>query len=237
MSSLINNFRNNFNNNLKSLLNIFLESNCPLCEGPTSEIICPGCTKKLYQSQISEPSKLWQEPFRVFGWGKYGGVLKRAIFATKYNNQPQLAKPLGYLLGEAWLKETPINHRQITVIPIPMHSSKEKQRGYNQAALIAKSFCEITGLKLNLTTLERSRSTEAQYGLNANQREKNLHNAFQIKGNPDELLKSSVLLLDDIYTTGATAKSAMLTLRKHKINVLGLVAVAIALKGKSVPNL
>ncbi|MGD1873507.1 MAG: ComF family protein [Mastigocoleus sp.] len=231
MSQFIKNLTNNF----QSFFNLFLESNCPLCERPTPQILCLSCTKQLYQSQISNPSQFWHKPVRVFGWGKYGGTLKRAIFATKYDHQPQLAKPLGNLLGEAWLTNPPSLERQITVIPIPMHPEKLKQRGYNQAELIAKTFCSTTGLKLNSTALARVKTTIAQHKLTTDQREKNLHNAFLLKKDLNQLLGSSILLLDDIYTSGATAKSAILALRKHKINVLGIVTVAIA--GKSVLKL
>ncbi len=108
--------------------------------------------------------------------GAYGGVLKRAIarsadacmrIATmKYENQPQIARPLGQLFGEAWLLHSPMSDR-VVVVPIPLHLNKQKERGYNQAALIAQSFCETTGLKLKQNGLERVRATEVQYSLSA----------------------------------------------------------------------
>jgi ComF family protein len=167
----------------------------------------------------------------------YGGVIKRAIAVMKYDHQPEIARPLGQWLGNTWLLHSLHQEQQIVVVPIPMHASKQKQRGYNQAALIAQSFCQTTGLKLRLNGLIRVRETEAQFGLSGADREKNLAEAFAIgsdfrKFHP----KASVLLVDDIYTTGATAKSAVQTLHQSGIKVLGLAAVATAVKYKDIQN-
>ncbi|MEH2452098.1 ComF family protein [Nostoc sp.] len=217
--------------NLTGLLNLFLQSHCPLCQRATSEEFCHNCTRQLQKCQRKDPISLWQEPIPVFGWGEYGGPVKRAIAAMKYENQPQIARPFGQWLGEAWLLNSPRRDSQPVVVPIPLHPSKQKQRKYNQAALIAQSFCEITGLKLKLNGLARVRETEAQFGLSVSKREKNLAQAFAVsqefRHRPPNV---PVLLVDDIYTTGATARSAVQTLRQYGIVVLGLVAVATTVK-------
>lgn len=219
--------------NFKGLLNLFLQTNCPLCQRSTSESFCQYCTKQLQNCHLKNPSYLWQQPLPVFGWGLYGGCLKRAIAVMKYENQPQIAQTLGQLLGEAWLLKSSQHDTQVVVVPIPLHPSKQKQRGYNQAALIAQSFCQTTGLKLQINGLGRAKETEAQFGLSASEREKNLADAFAVgqafrRRPPD----TPVLLVDDIYTTGATAKSAVYTLRQCGITVLGLAAVATAVKNR-----
>jgi ComF family protein len=217
--------------NIRGLLNLFLQSHCPLCQRSTSQEFCQNCTRQLQKCQRQNPISLWQEPLPVFGWGEYGGLVKRAIAAMKYENQPQIARPLGQWLGEAWLLNSPSRDSRPVVVPIPLHSTKQKQRKYNQAALIGQSFCEITGLKLKLNGLTRVRETEAQFGLSVSKREKNLDKAFAVsqefRHHPPNI---PVLLVDDIYTTGATAKSAVQTFREYGIVVLGLVAVATAVK-------
>lgn len=208
------------------LLNLFLESNCPLCQRPTSKEFCQDCTRQLQRCQICHLSWLLAD-IPVFAWGVYGGTLKRAIAALKYDSQPQLAQPLGQWLGQAWLNSQLASTRSI-VVPIPLHADKQKQRGYNQAALLAQSFCEITGLHLQQTGLKRIRATEALFGLSTSEREKNLAMAFELaSGFRRHRLKSPVLLLDDIYTTGATARSAAQTLQQMGIAVCGLVVIAI----------
>jgi ComF family protein len=217
--------------NIRGLLNLFLQSHCPLCQRSTSQEFCQNCTRQLQKCQRQNPISLWQEPLPVFGWGEYGGLVKRAIAAMKYENQPQIARPLGQWLGEAWLLNSPSRDSRPVVVPIPLHPTKQKQRKYNQAALIGQSFCEITGLKLKLNGLTRVRETEAQFGLSVSKREKNLDKAFAVgqefRHHPPNI---PVLLVDDIYTTGATAKSAVQTFREYGIVVLGLVAVATAVK-------
>ncbi|MCF4966618.1 ComF family protein [Nostoc sp. CMAA1605] len=222
---------------LKGFLDLFLQSNCPLCQRSTSGVVCENCTRQLQKCHHPQPQALWKPPIPVLSWGIYGGLVKRAIAVMKYENQPQIARPLGQWLGETWLLHSLHQEKQIVVIPIPMHANKQKQRGYNQAALIAQSFCQTTGLKLKLNGLTRIRETQAQFGLSVSEREQNLAEAFVIE--PDLLKRhknASVLLIDDIYTTGATAKSAVTTLRQAGIVVLGLAAVATPLKDKSSKN-
>ncbi|MDZ7962765.1 MAG: ComF family protein [Aulosira sp. DedQUE10] len=220
-------------NAFKGLLNLFLQSHCPLCQRSTSRVLCEYCEKQLQQCRLQDPNIFWQKSIPVFSWGVYGGSLKRAIAVMKYENQPQIAQPLGQWLGETWLLNSPMHHPKLLVVPIPLHTSKQKKRGYNQAALIAQSFCQTTGLKFKLNGLERVRETKAQFGLSASEREKNLAAAFvvgqEFRRRPPAF---PVLLVDDIYTTGATAATAVQTLRECGIPVLGLVALATAIKNQ-----
>ncbi len=217
---------------IQGLLNLFLKSNCPLCLRPTSEELCQECWRQLQKCHLPDPSFLWHNPLPVFAWGTYSGILKRAVAAMKYENQPQIARPLGQCLGEAWLLNSPKYTQQLVVVPIPLHASKQKKRGYNQAALIAQSFCETTGLKLKINGLERVRETEAQYNLSSTAREKNLAEAFRLGKDFRRRPNALVLLVDDIYTTGATAKSAVQTFTQERIAVLGLAATAVTVKNR-----
>ncbi len=223
-------WKHSFNN----FLNLFLQSHCPLCQRQTSTEFCPDCTRQLQNCQHKNPAALWKQPTPVFGWGIYGGIVKRAIAVMKYENQPQIARPLGQWLGEAWLSSNLSKcHPQPLVVPIPLHPQKQKTRGYNQAALIAASFCQTTGLKLQLNALQRVQETKAQFGLSASERETNLAEAFAVS--PElrrRCLSVPVLLVDDIYTTGATARSAVKILNQNRISVLGLAAVTTAVKEK-----
>ncbi len=226
----------NWTQNLKGLLNLFLESNCPLCQRPTAKEFCQDCTRQLQRCQLANSSYLWQGQLPVFAWGVYGGTLKRAIASLKYENQPQIAQPLGYWLAQAWLSSQ-LASIQLIVVPIPLHADKQKQRGYNQAALLAQSFCDLTGLQLQQQGLERTRGTEAQFGLSASEREKNLAMAFQAGAEFRRYRPAKpVLLLDDIYTTGATARSAAQTLRALNIRVYGVVAIAASQSRKKPGN-
>ena len=161
----------------------------------------------------------------------YGGVLKRAIATLKYDKKTQVAQMLGSWLAEAWLN-SPFTANQPIVTPIPLHATKLSERGFNQAELLARSFCQVTGLKLRSQGLERTRHTARQFELSGKEREQNLAGAFQLGSDfLHHRPTRSVLILDDIYTTGATARSAAHTLRQAGIEVCGVVAIAAALKG------
>lgn len=210
------------------LLALFLKSNCPLCDRPTDAELCEFCQRQLQRCQLSHPTHFWKGELPVFVWGSYSGALKRAIAALKYDNQPQLARPLGHWLAQSWLNSAAATRaKKLTVIPIPLHAAKLKQRGYNQAELIAESFCQITGYKQHPQGLERVRQTEAQFGLSVQAREQNLTDAFVMgKRFYKHPPHSPVLLVDDIYTTGATVRAAVKSLRQQGIDVYGVVAIA-----------
>lgn len=208
-------------------LTLFLKSNCPLCNRPTAVELCEYCQRQLLRCQLSNPNTLWREPLPVFAWGRYGGMLKQAIAALKYNDQPQLARPLGQWLAQAWLQSPAASKfSTLTIIPIPLHTTKLHQRGYNQAQLIAQRFGDCTGYKIQPQGLERIRATEAQFGLSVQAREQNLSYAFAVSKRLSQHPPASpVLLVDDIYTTGATVRSAAKVLQQQGISVCGVVAV------------
>lgn len=210
----------------QDLLSFVLNPNCALCGRSAEATLCHHCNRQLQQCQLSSPQFQGKGGISVLAWGNYGGLLKRAIAALKYEQQPHLARPLGTYLGKTWLN---LSHRATTqpvVVPIPLHPAKQKQRGYNQAELIARSFCATTGLKLHPQGLKRIKNTEALFGFSPQQREAIIASAFQLgKG-----LKSGdrVLLLDDIYTTGTTVQTAQITLQQAGIAVIGVGAIATA---------
>lgn len=211
--------------NIQGLLNLFLECRCPLCDRSTAKEFCLDCTKQLQRCQLTHPN-IPEQQLPVFVWGNYQGTLKRAIAALKYENQPQIARPLGVWLAEAWLNSPLATNRAIQVVPIPLHVNKQKQRGYNQAVLIAESFCSVTSLELQLGLI-RQKDTQAQFNLSRLQREQNLDKAFTLsKKFSHQRPTNPVLLLDDIYTTGATARFAAQTLQRAGIDVCGIVAIA-----------
>lgn len=212
---------------LTELANLCLTSHCPLCQRSSAQVFCPTCQQQVQRSQLPHPEQSWQQPLPVFAWGSYGGSIKRAIASLKYDHHPELAYPLGDWLAQRWQASTLAARTSLVVVPVPMHLDKQRQRGFNQAELIAKAFCHRTGLPLRSRGLVRSRLTEAQFGLSATAREQNLSGAFQLGADfGNRHPQKAVLLLDDIFTTGATARAAAQTLRQHQISVYGMVVVA-----------
>jgi ComF family protein len=214
---------------LQRLLSVVFQSPCPLCQRSTPQLLCPNCQQQIQRCQRTIAIPL-QEALPVVGWGEYGGGLKRAIAALKYENHPELAQLLGQYLADSWL-QAPLSQKSVTVVPIPLHPDKRAQRGFNQAELIARSFCQATGLPLKPKGLARVQATEAQFSLSPQAREQNLAAAFALGQDFLRQRPGTVLLIDDIYTTGATVRSAAKVLRQQQISVCGVAAVAIAGQG------
>lgn len=207
------------------LLSLFLKSDCPLCQRPADQTLCRDCQQQLRRCQRSPLS--WRQDGLVLQvWGQYTGPLKRAIAAFKYDNQPQLAQPLGDWLAEAWLADSTRRPDSLTVVPIPLHPDKQRQRGYNQAELLARQFCQQTGLPLRSRGLLRQRSTEALHCLGSRDRAAQLAGAFGLGPDLQRVASVPILLLDDIYTTGATVQAAAQVLQQHGHPVYGVAAIA-----------
>ena len=212
----------------KGFLSLFLKSNCPLCQRPAESIICPDCTRRVESCQLADPSQFWKDDLPLFVWGHYENQLKRAIAVFKYENHPELGEFFGYNLGENWLKCNLLKKfPQLTVIPVPLHAEKQKQLGFNQAELIAKAFCQITRYPLQSQGLIRVRNTEALFSLNPEERQAKVKQAFRLgQGLAQQPQKQPILLVDDIYTTGTTARECVKVLISHQFPVLGMVAIA-----------
>lgn len=210
---------------LKQLLSVFLESRCTFCDRSTTQIFCTDCQAKLASHSFSPENHLIvSSDLTVFAWGKYDGQLKRAIALMKYEHKPEIGKLLGQLLADAWLESQIVKpFKKLTVVPIPLHEQRLKERGFNQAQVIAHNFCQKTGYNLNSQALIRRRNTKAMFELNREERLANLQHAFQLG---KKLPKYSVLLLDDIYTTGTTVQESMKVLKQNGVKVLGTIVVA-----------
>lgn len=214
----------------KSILAQFLQlgtlPNCAICQRPAHHVFCSSCYQQVEECRFVPSHFSTHNGLSVLAWGQYTGKLRTALAQLKYNHQPGVAQFLGQQLGIIWLQSHRYDLRPI-VIPIPLHRERELHRGYNQSALIAKSFCHVTGLELAADGLIRIRATEAQFGLSAIERFKNVAQAFRLS---NDFLKRysqrSVLLLDDIYTSGATAQSACKALSEQGLKMFGVAVVA-----------
>lgn len=140
--------------------------------------------------------------------------MRRAIHAFKYDRMASLARPLGARLAAAIEQLAGDGAlREMLVVPVPLHRGRQAQRGFNQARTLAaealkglKMSHPEWRLKLSSHSLVRQRSTESQAGLTPRQRRLNLRGAFFVSDG-EGVRGRHVLLIDDIYTTGATARA------------------------------
>lgn len=180
---------------------------CDMCGTPWE---LPGCC---HRCMTNEPS------FNALrSWAEYSGPVSEAIKRLKYGRDISLGLILAELLCE--LLED-MNWHLDLVMPVPLGVARLKERGYNQAALIAKPLALQIGLPYDIKALARVRETRSQVGLSFDQRSDNVKNAFQAK--PDHVLHQRILLIDDVATSSATMDACSAALKKEgSVEVFGL---------------
>jgi ComF family protein len=129
----------------------------------------------------------------------------------KYDGLTALGEPLGELLTEGWRSFRPPGD---VIIPVPLHSRRLRERGYNQSAVLAGELGRRVGLPVLERGLARTRETAPQVELNASQRQVNVAGAFECM--TGEICGHAVLLIDDVCTTGATLNACAEALRKQE---------------------
>jgi ComF family protein len=133
------------------------------------------------------------------------GAFQRLAYAMKYEGFEKVGVWLGRELGRSIVS---VGLQADVVIPIPLHKRKLRERGYNQAELIARGVSEVTGVPVRTDFVRRRRFTETQTQLNLEQRRKNMEDAFEVvPENEIEVSGTTCLLIDDVITTGATITS------------------------------
>jgi ComF family protein len=212
---------------LSALSQLILKSACSSCGRPARAVFCECCHGQISagrRSQALEPS-FPQHPLPLFVWATYDNSLRRAIMALKYDRQAAIGDWLGSQMAESWIHHgLHQQYPQLLVLPIPIHSSKQKLRGYNQAELISRSFAHQVGYRHQPQALRRQRETQAQYSVSVTDRDRNLQSAFSV--DPHFKSRTPIVLVDDIYTTGATLRSAMQVLQAHQLNLWGSAVAA-----------
>lgn len=204
------------------LLDTIFPSRCLGCN-KRNEIICDLCLLRVKQCNQTEHEN-------VFALYDYKSpLIKKAIWKLKYYHTPYLGKKFGELLYESFIEE--INNLRnfslgspIYVIPVPTSKIRKQKRGYNQTEIIAKSFCQKNYfLKFKNKIIYKNRETIPQARLtNRNKRLKNLIGAFSLK-NENEIKSKTIIIIDDVTTTGSTMMEIMKILNKSGARrVIGL---------------
>jgi len=143
----------------------------------------------------------------VYSYGSYQESLRQLIHLFKYSKIESLAQPLSRLL----IRALPLDRNFDAVVAMPMHWRKHWERGFNQAELLAGPVAKRFGLKLS-RNLRRSRYTEPQASLTETARRANLRDSFRVV-KPEQISGRRVLLIDDVFTTGATLRAATTALK------------------------
>ncbi|MFZ0199885.1 MAG: ComF family protein [Candidatus Sulfotelmatobacter sp.] len=171
---------------------------------------------------------------RAVAYGSYEGGLRELIHLLKYAGVRPAANVLGRMLAEAIARfEAGFPDNGVAVVPVPLHRSKLRQREFNHAELIARAAMKFNraagSLQLFPTLLERKRETPSQTGLTSHQRRENVRGAFGVT-DAEALKGREVLLVDDVYTTGATVSECARVLRRAGARRVWVATVARTLK-------
>lgn len=203
---------------------------CRDCEKRIKKLISPLCSKCSKPIDYSSSVIFCQECMdteKYFEVSKspyaYEGLIKRAIYSYKYYNKPYFYKLFGNLLVQ-YMKE--INYTYFDfIVSVPLHSSKMRTRGYNQSELIAKFISKNLSIPY-VDALKRTKKTLKQSEQSKEERRKNLKDAFEIKKSPKKIIHSSVLLVDDIYTTGSTVSECSKVLLNYGVSKVYVITIA-----------
>src|SRR4051794_2763151 len=196
----------------------------PRCGGcdRRGTLLCPDC-----RASITLPGK---SDTAVPGLdlllyaGAFEGPLRDAIHNFKYKNDTPLAKPLAALMSEA-LANHITGWGSVVLVPVPLHASRCRERGYNQSELLARELSRKTGLSVDLGLI-RVRETRPQVELGMQERAANVAGAFKLQRDP---APQTVILVDDVCTTGATLAECAAVLKLQGARSVYAVTVARAL--------
>ena len=222
----------------EELLELIFPPVCLLCERPGREIICAGCRE---QFELIEPpccvrcgkplpesaaaatvcGQCRQNPPQFDGAraiGLHTATLREAVLRFKFARRQRLVEPLAELLaGRVGMEQTDpggLPWRSLTgVVPVVLHPRRRNWRGFDQDVLLSRQLARLTDLPCREQVLVRSKDTAPQIGLTPTQRRTNMKDAFAVP-QPEAVAGESLLLIDDVYTTGSTLNEAAKVLHR-----------------------
>ena len=188
---------------------IIREPFCPRCGipvhaegGQTEGLLCPAC---LSRGAFVPPLP------RVRSIALYSGSVREAILRVKFGGQTPVARSLSLFVTDHYGRLFPSNAFD-GIVPVPLHPKRLREREFNQCVLLAGTLAAHLGIPLEPDLVERVRHTPPQTASTEAERRKNLRGAFRV-ARPDRVKRRSILLFDDVYTTGATLEELARTLR------------------------
>ena len=193
---------------------------CPHCGLPVPSddetgYLCGPCLTERWHFKVHRSS------------GLYEGALKEAIHTFKYGGVFPLVRVFGDLLQSTFQtlsQDYPVD----VMIPVPLHIRRLRERGFNQALLLVKELNRRIGIPYEERVLKKIKDTPVQIALKKRERKKNLTGAFQVK-TQEAIQGKAVMLVDDVYTTGATVNECSRALLKAGAERVAVLTVARAL--------
>ncbi|MEJ2629349.1 MAG: ComF family protein [bacterium] len=196
---------------------------CFVCEKRNDQAfpLCKNCLSQLIASSEVTVHKNQSDFYhladtlffdQVITLWPYIKIIESLIHQMKYNDRKKLGIFLGRIAGKLLHQPLKITGREV-IIPVPLHKTRYRERGYNQSTLLARGLSQYIQLSIYEDTLFRIKPTKSQTTLSAEQRCSNLKNAFAVL-HPEKIHHKKVFLVDDVSTTGATFNSCSFTLQQ-----------------------
>lgn len=205
------------------LLQILYPKQCLICGKLEQDTICSKCYNFLkIEAKIENyENKSFKEHLYIF---KYEGKIRNLIIDYKFNDKPYLNE----LFAKIILKNEKIC-RKIKkygiIIPVPIHKKRKSERGYNQSELIARRVAKNLKLELVTDSLIKQKNTLPQSILSKKQRQENAKQVYKIQ-NKQKIENKKIILLDDIYTTGATTEECSKILKQNGAKEILVLTIA-----------
>jgi competence protein ComFC len=170
---------------------------CPRCgrfhEGEAESHLCARCLDSLPAFSMQRSC------------GAYGGALKDIILLFKYRKYAPLSRPLARYAESCLAADARLWEGADGLVPVPLHPARRRERGFNQARLLARDLAKLRGMRVFRGSLVKTRNAPAQAGLRAADRERNVRRAYAVR-RPDRVRGKTLILVDDVTTTGATLR-------------------------------
>lgn len=200
------------------------------------EIICTECRvlipQTAYHTQPLNPVEqlFWGrcriEKAAAFSYYTKGSRIRKLIHALKYKGIKEVGTELGVIYGIA-LKNSGFTDEIDFIIPVPLHPSKERKRGFNQSSVICEGISAATGLKVDINSLVRPVKTQTQTKRSRYERWTNVEGIFTVP-DTEKIKGKHILLVDDVITTGSTIEACVNELAKVEEVRISVVALAYA---------
>ncbi len=216
------------------LLRLLYPPQCLGCGASVSEAHVPLCAPCVRRLERPDPEAVLAHVRQLPGgepvasaqalWAfDTGGVVQRVQHSLKYGNRPAQGRTLG-----RWMRHLfPAAHTgERLVVPIPLHRTRQLERGYNQSALLAEGLADALGASYQ-EALQRTRATASQTRLSRKQRQANVADAFAARS-PQTLTGATIYLIDDVLTTGATLTAAAAALHTAEVAAVHVATLAFA---------
>ena len=210
----------------------YLQTFCPACKEKIKFItgsLCPICGMAFFDSPAPDHlcgNCLESKPYFSLARAVaiYETLILDAIHQFKYGRNISTGSALASFMAEFCFPNFDFTDYSL-ILPVPLHIRRLRERGFNQALILAKAIEKKYQIPVNFSLLKRRKFTLTQTGLDKKEREKNIRGAFAVTGNA-KIEGKNIILIDDVYTTGATINQCAKTLIKAGANKVAVLTLA-----------